>query len=109
MSESQKPTINLTEHIGNIVFERKSETISPSGTLTLEEELLHRHREVLKIKVQSVALPPNYNPAPKTEAQVMDWLRNRLNNNYSSAYAIALKYGEKLHVKLEQKKPYNNN
>ena len=109
MSESQKPTINIAEHIGNIVFDRKDESISLSETLTLEEELVCRHREVLKIKVQSVALPPNYNPAPKTEPQVMDWLRNRINNNYSLAYSIALKYGEKLHVKLEQKEPYKNN
>jgi hypothetical protein len=91
MSESQKPKINLTEHIENIVFDRKYESISLSKTPTLEEELVCRHREVLKIKVQSVALPTNYNPAPKTEEQIMDWLRNKINNNYSSAYSISLK------------------
>jgi hypothetical protein len=109
MFENQKPTIDLTEHIGDIVFEKKDEAIPLSETLTLEEQLLQTHQKVLGIKVQSVALPPNYNPAPKTEAEVMDWLRNRVNNNFSCAYSIALKYGEKLHVKLEQKKPYNNN
>jgi hypothetical protein len=109
MLENQKPIIDLTEHIGNIVFDKKNEAVSLSQTPTLEEELLHIHQKVLGIKVQSVSLPPNYNPAPKTEPQVMDWLRNKVNNNYSSAYSIALKYGEKLHVKLEQKKPYNNN
>jgi hypothetical protein len=109
MLENQKPTIDLTEHIGNIVFDKKNEAVSLSETPTLEEELLRIHQKVLGIKVQSVALPPNYNPAPKTEPQVMDWLRNKVNNNYSSAYSIALKYGEKLHVKLEQKNPYNNN
>jgi hypothetical protein len=109
MSKNQTPKISLTEHIGNIVFEKKDELISLSQTLTLEEELVHRHREVLKIKVQSVALPTNNYPAPKTEAQVMDWLRNRVHNNYSSAYSISLKYGEKLHLKLEQKKPLKTN
>jgi hypothetical protein len=108
MSENQKPIINLTEHIGNVVFERKDESNPSLEPLTLEEELLHRHREVLKIRVQSVALPPNYNPAPKNETQVIDWLRNRVNNNYSYAYSIALKYGEKLQVKLENKNYFKN-
>ena len=52
MSKNQTPTINLTEHIGNVIFEKKDELISLSETLTLEKELVHRHREVLKIKVQ---------------------------------------------------------
>lgn len=108
MSKNQTPTISLTEHIGNIVFEKKDEAISFSETPTLEEDLLYRHQKVLDIKVQSVALPPNYNPAPKTEAEVMDWLRNTVNNNYSFAYSIALKYGERLKLKLEQKEPYIN-
>lgn len=109
MSENEKPIINLTEHIGNIVFEKQDKAISVSQTLILEEQLLHTRQKILKIKVKTVALPPNYNPNPKTEVQVMDWLRNRVNNNYSFAYSIALKYEEKLKLKLEQKEPYINN
>jgi len=109
MSENKKPTINLTEHIANIVFEKKDEAIPAYETLTLEQELLYAQEKVLNLKVQSVALPPNYNPAPKTEAEAMEWLRNRVHNNWSFAYSMALKYGEKLKVKLEEKEPYNNN
>jgi hypothetical protein len=102
MSENKKQTINLTEHIANIVFERKENS-------NLEEEMLRFNKEVLNIQVQSLVLPPRYNPAPKTESQVMNWLRNKIQSRYSYAYSMALKYGEKLNLKLEQKKPYNNN
>jgi hypothetical protein len=108
MSDKKKPTINLTEHISNIVFEKKEESNSLSEKLTLEQERLHKHQKLLKLQVQSVALPPNYSPAPKTEAQVMDWLRNTVKSRYSSAYALCLKYGEKLKIKLNQKEPYTN-
>ena len=109
MSENEKPTINLIEHIGNIVFEKADKSILVSETLKLEEQLLHTRQKILKIKVRTVALPPNYNPTPKTEAQVMYWLRNIVNSNYSFAYSISLKYEEGLKLKLEQKEPYKNN
>ena len=61
------------------------------------------------LKVQSVVLPANYLPQPKTETQVMDWLRNKIQSRHSFAYSMSLKYGEKLNLKLEKKEPYNNN
>jgi hypothetical protein len=109
MSKNKKILVNLTQHIGNNVFKKKNETISLSETLTLEEELIRKHREVLKIKVQSVALPPNYNLAPKTEAEIIDWLCNRVKSNWSYAYSMGHRYREKFTLKLEQKETYNNN
>lgn len=109
MAKNKKLSVNLTEHIRNIVFDKKNEAISLSETLTLEEELIRRHREVLKIKVQSVALPPNYNLAPKTEAEIIDWLCNRVKSNWSYAYSMGLRYRQKFTLKLEQKETYNNN
>ena len=105
MSENKKQTINLTEHISNIVFERKEDV---SFEVNLKNEMVYNN-QVLGIQVQSVALPKNYNQNPKTESQVMDWLRNKIHSRYSFAYSMSLKYGEKLNVKLEQKEPYNNN
>jgi transcriptional regulatory protein LevR len=105
MSENKKQTINLTEHISNIVFERKENF---SFEVNLKNEMVYNN-QVLGIQVQSVALPKNYNQNPKTESQVMDWLRNKIHSRYSFAYSMSLKYGEKLNVKLEQKEPYNNN
>ena len=105
MSENKKQTINLTEHISNIVFERKENV---SFEVNLKNEMVYNN-QVLGIQVQSVALPKNYNQNPKTESQVMDWLRNKIHSRYSFAYSMSLKYVEKLNVKLEQKEPYNNN
>jgi hypothetical protein len=104
----QKPTINVSEHVGNIIFDKKEDS-SKAKLFTLEEMVVNYSNEVLGIRVMSVALPPNYSAQPKTEAQVIDWLRNRVHSRYTFAYSIALKYGEKLKVKSEQKQPYNNN
>ena len=109
MAENKKPSINLTKHIAHIIFEKKDDAIPVSKELTLEEQLVYRHNKVFKIKVQSVALPNNYKHKPKTEAQVMDWLRNRIHNIHSFSYSISLKYGEKLNINLQKKEPYNNN
>lgn len=103
-----KPTFELTEHIGNIVFEKKEEVSEPK-IFTLEEQMVNHSNEVLGIKVMSVALPKNYDPAPKTEVQLFNWFENKLNHKHSFAYRMSLKYGEKLKIKLEKKEPYNNN
>ena len=108
MSENKKQTIVLTEHIGNIVFDKKEDS-SISVDYNLEEQIVLFSNKVLGVQVQSVALPPNYLPQPKNETQVMDWLRNKIHNRYSFAYSMGLKYGEKLNLKLEKKEPYNNN
>ena len=108
MSENKKQTIGLTEHIGNIVFDKKEDS-SIIADYNLEEQIVLYSNKVLGVKVQSVVLPPNYLPQPKNEKQVMDWLRNKIHNRYSFAYSMGLKYGEKLNLKLEKKEPYNNN
>jgi hypothetical protein len=96
----QKPTININEHVGNIVFDKK-ESSSQSKIFTIEEMVVNYSNEVLGIKVMSVALPPNYSAQPKTEIQVIDWLRDRIHSRYTFAYQMALKYGEKLSIKSE--------
>ena len=108
MSKNQKPTISLTEHIGNIVFDKKVDS-SISTDYNLEEQIVLFSNKVLGVQIQSVVLPPNYLPQPKTEAEVMDWLRNKIQSRHSFAYSMSLKYGEKLKIKLEQKEPYSNN
>jgi len=108
MSENKKQTIVLTEHIGNIVFDKKEDS-SISVDYNLEEQIVLFSNKVLGVQVQSVVLPANYLPQPKTETQVMDWLRNKIQSRHSFAYSMSLKYGEKLNLKLEKKEPYNNN
>lgn len=103
----QRPIINISEHVGNIVFDKKEDS-SQSKIFSLEEQVVNYSKEVLGIKVMSVALPNNYTGQPKTEAQVMDWLRNRIHSKYYFAYSMALKYGEKVKIKSEKKHPYNN-
>jgi hypothetical protein len=71
--------------------------------------MVNYSNDFLGIKVMSVALPPNYSPVKKTEAQLIDWLQNKVKNNHTKAYLLSLKYGEKLKVKLDQKEPYVNN
>ncbi len=105
MSKNQTPTINLTEHIGNIIFDKKVDS-SISTDYNLEEQIILFSNKVLGIKVQSVVLPPNYLPQPKTEAEIRHWLGNKIQNTHIFAYSMALKYGEKLKVRIQPKKPY---
>jgi hypothetical protein len=102
-------TIGFTQHIDNVVFEKKHNLDNEFRVQTLEEEMVNYSNDFLGIKVMSVALPPNYSPAKKTEAQLIDWLQNKVKNNHTKAYLLSLKYGEKLKVKLDQKEPYTNN
>jgi hypothetical protein len=105
--ENNNPNFELNEHISNIVFKKK-ETIEEPKTHTLEEQMVNYSNEVLGVKVISVALPPNYNPAPKTEEETIDWLQNKVRHRNTIAYRLSLKYGERLKTKLEQKEPYTN-
>ena len=108
MSKNQTPKISLTEHIGNIVFDKKVDSVI-SEDYNLEEQIVLFSNNVLGVQVQSVVLPPNYLPQPKSEAEVMNWLRNKIQSRHSFAYSMSLKYGEKLKIKLEQKEPYSKN
>ena len=107
MPQNQKPLIDLTEHIGNVIFEKKEDVSTPK-IFTLEEQMVNYSNEVLGIKVMSVALPENFNPNPKSETELLDWLQNKIHHRHTPAYRISLKYGEKLKVKLEKKEPYIN-
>jgi hypothetical protein len=51
-------------------------------------------------------LPIGYTVQPKTEEQVIDWLSNTVQSRYTSAYAMCLKYEERLKIKLNQKSIY---
>lgn len=93
------------EYIPNIVFEKKND-FSIDTTYNLEEQIVLFSNKVLGLKVQSVALPDNFTNELKTEAQVLHWLRNKIHNRHSSAYVLALKYGEKLKVKLPENSKY---
>lgn len=99
----------LNKHIANIVFEKKSDELGVEKELTVEESLVNYSNQMLNIKVQSVALPPNYSIEPKTEKQLMFWLTNTIKNIHSKAYSLCLKYGEKLRIKSDKKEPYINN
>jgi hypothetical protein len=104
--DTTKPTLEISEHIGNILFDKK-EAITETKIFSLEEQMINHSNEVEGIKVISVYLPPNYDPTPKTETQLIDWLENKLNHRNTFAYRMCLKYGEKLKIKLEKKEPYN--
>jgi hypothetical protein len=62
-------------------------------TISLEQGMVDNFNSILGIKVNSVALPPNYKNRPKTEAETLDWLFNKVKNTDAFAYTIRLKYG----------------
>ena len=101
MSKNQIPTISLTEHIGNIFFDKKVDS-SISENYNLEEQIVLFSNNVLGVKVQSVVLPNDFPNEPKTEAPVLDWLRNKVHNIHIPAYVLATKYGEKIRIKLRK-------
>jgi hypothetical protein len=96
---------DLQEYVADIVFEKKNDS-DIDVAYNLEEQLVLFSNKILGVKVQSVALPNNFTNEPKTEAQLLNWLRNKINNRHSSAYVLALKYGEKLKVKLPPDSKY---
>ena len=105
--ETKIPTFEINKHISDIIFEKKDD-LTEAKILTMEEQMVNYSNEVLGIKVKSVALPFNHNSETKTEAQLIDWLRNRIHNRYSNAYELALKYGEKIKVKTDKKPLLND-
>lgn len=102
MSENQKSTFQLNKHIGNIIFDKKEE-LKEVKSFTLKEEMVYRSNKVFRINVQSVALPDNYVPKVKSESEIINWLRNKIQSQHSSSYVLSLKYAEKTKVKFEQK------
>lgn len=108
MSNESNPIVDLDNFVGSIVFEKKEDTSENSENFTLEQKMVNYSNEVLGIKVMSVAIPPNYNPELRNEAQAIEWLQDKVKNKHTSAYILASKYGERLKIKLEQKEPYIN-
>jgi hypothetical protein len=100
--EIKTPTFEINKHISDVIFEKKEDS-TETKIITIEEQMVNYSNEVLGIKVKSVALPLNHSPETKTESQVIHWLRDRIHSRYSTAYELALKYGEKLKVKLDKK------
>ena len=78
---------NVERIFGKTIKPFKSET-----PVSKKTELLNNKSE-LGIKVQSVALPTKtYSIAPKTEAEVMNWLKNKVHNVNTAFYKINSKY-----------------
>lgn len=77
MSKNEKPTVSISEHVANIVFDKKEDS-SISLSYNLEEQIVLFSNKVLGIKIQSVALPPNYFAEPKIDAQVIHWLNSKI-------------------------------
>jgi hypothetical protein len=85
--EKQNYTRAINDNLMDIVFEKPVETEK-----TPEQQLL-LHQNNLGIKVQSVALPRKHELFTiKTEAQVMNWLENKVHNVNTAFYKINSKY-----------------
>ena len=98
----------LNKHIGDVVFEKKEQIFEPK-TNTIEESMVLHSNNILKIRVQSVALPIGYSPKPKSEQLFMWWLTHHIKNIYAYTYSFCLKYEEKLRIQSDKKEPYINN
>lgn len=74
---------SLTKEAMNLIFV-KSET--PKSDFVVENGF--------GIKVKSLALPSNNLGVEKTEAEVLDWLQNKIHSQYSAYYQMQFKYKE---------------
>ena len=101
--------LEIKNHSADKIFDKKNKKVQETEKPNVENIIVNHSNIVLGRRVRSVCLPPNYSLKPKTEAQVMDWLRNKIQNRHSFAYSMSLKYGEKLKIRIEQKEPYINN
>jgi hypothetical protein len=90
------------ENLLNVVFGKPDEKmlnrpIQPLNSLTpvAPEEQLLKVQNSFRIKVQSVALPVKHQLFTlKSEAQVLDWLQNKIHNVHSAYYQFNNKYKE---------------
>ena len=74
---------SLTKEAMNLIFV-KSET--PKNTFAVENSC--------GIRVQSLALSSNNLGVEKTEAEVLDWLQNKIHSQHSALYQMKCKYKE---------------
>lgn len=94
----------LTKDTMNLIFIKPEEAekmlnqpLQPlkSETPMSPEEQLLKIKNSFGIKVQSVVLPVKHQLfALKSEAQVLDWLQNKIHNNYSAFYQFNNKYND---------------
>jgi len=70
----------------DVVFEEVN-TIHP----TVESQLIS-HQEKMGVKVQSVAMPKNFNLGIKSEKETLDWLYNTVHNEFVASRILFLKY-----------------
>lgn len=69
------------------------------------QERLLKEQKVFGIKVQSVALPTNYEIfKEKSETEVLDWLQNKIQNVHTAFFDFNNKYNDN----AEQVSWYNN-
>ena len=82
----------IFEKVEDIVFE-KVEEYKPVSYTDEEQMLLHSDK-LLKLKVQSVALPKGFVFLYKTEEEVLSWMTNKIHNVHNAFYKINSKYRE---------------
>lgn len=58
---------------------------------TVDSQLIS-HQDKMGVKVQSVALPKNFNSGLKSEKQTLDWLCKTVQNEFCASRILFLKY-----------------
>jgi hypothetical protein len=78
----------VTKNLLDVIFVKP-----PQDTITTEDALLEIMNIGHRIKVQSVVLPKEHQLYTlKTEAQILDWLQNKLHNVNTAFHKINSKY-----------------
>jgi hypothetical protein len=75
MLNETKINIDPKPLLGNLVFEKKQNSGEENKNLTLQERMVNHSKDVLGIKVISVALPSNYNPKLRSKKQFTSWFK----------------------------------
>jgi hypothetical protein len=82
------PKNTLTQHILNVIFDNKKEL---SNNQLLQNKIIETKKS-LGIKVQSVALPIDYDAFNfKTKDEVLNWLQYKIQNVHTANYLINIK------------------
>lgn len=77
----------INDNLSDIIFVKL-----PKNKISPEERLVE-FKNSLGIKVQSVALPKDYELFTlKTESQVMNWMENKIHNVYTAYHKIHNKF-----------------
>lgn len=81
-----KVNVNLM----NLIFERVD--ISKPILYTEEEQVLMHNKEILNIKVQSVALPKGFVYIDKSEDDILKWMTDKIHSQHSAFSQLNFKY-----------------